>query len=129
MPAVTTRFDSTKHDMRNGRNTASPVSIGAKKVVHMLSSIGLIRTRMESGVHDFLGLPKLRSHRLNMTLLVRRDEAFRIFEPGGGNKESSGITHVRQHLKMCEQEECRAIAVYLPHQDLVRRLQLSSPGI
>ena len=57
MPAVTTRFDSTKHDMRKGKNTASPVSIGAQKAVHMLSTIDLIRTRMESGVHDSLGLP------------------------------------------------------------------------
>lgn len=27
MPAVTIRFDMTKHDIRNGRNTGSPVSM------------------------------------------------------------------------------------------------------
>jgi hypothetical protein len=27
MPAVTTKFDNTKHDIRNGRNTGSPVSV------------------------------------------------------------------------------------------------------
>jgi len=26
MPAVTTKFDTTKHDIRNGRKTGSPVS-------------------------------------------------------------------------------------------------------
>jgi hypothetical protein len=27
MPAVTTKFDKTKHDIRNGRKTGSPVSV------------------------------------------------------------------------------------------------------
>ena len=36
MPAVTIRFDMTKHDMRKGRNTASPVSISAQRVARRI---------------------------------------------------------------------------------------------
>lgn len=50
-----------------------------------------MRTRVESRVHDFLGLPYLGRHRRDMSLLVGSDEGFRILEPGGGHEESSGL--------------------------------------
>ena len=59
-----------------------------------------------------------------MSLLVRRDEPFRIFEPGGRNKESSNIRYFSQDIEMIQAEQFRVIVVNLPHQDLVKRLQV-----
>ena len=35
MPAVTTRFEITKHDMRKGRNTGLPVSYSGKQLLFL----------------------------------------------------------------------------------------------
>lgn len=63
-----------------------------------------MRTRVESRIHNFLGLPYLRCHRLDMSLLVGSDEIFRIFEPGGGDEESPGIIRVSQGLQVFQAE-------------------------
>ncbi len=41
IPAVTTRLEMTKHDMRNGRKTGSPVSAGCYYT--MLSDLVLFK--------------------------------------------------------------------------------------
>lgn len=39
MPAVTTRFDRTKQDMRKGRRTGSPVSVKSPSQIRLGQSV------------------------------------------------------------------------------------------
>lgn len=77
MPAVTTKLDSTKQDIRKGRKTGSPVSRERVQLVHgegfvpshyrrRASSL----TGMQRRVDNFLGLPQLRCHLVRLALLV-----------------------------------------------------------
>ena len=55
IPAVTTKFDRTKDDMRKGRKTGSPVSVDISD--HQRSRQPERFTWMKSRIYDFLCLP------------------------------------------------------------------------
>lgn len=79
----------TKHDMRKGRNTGSPVSVEEHQRVRSNHCEAKKRTRMECRIDHFLGLPQLRRHQPYTPLLVRGYERLRILQGSGGNKERS----------------------------------------
>ncbi len=85
MPAVTTRLDSTKHDMRNGSITGSPVSAMVSR--YLSSTLSAQLTRMQRRVDNLLGLPQLRRHLLGLALLVGYYGLLGLLEPGPANKE------------------------------------------
>ena len=71
MPAVTTRFDMTKHDIRNGKKTGNPVSVGylARHAAYRMLWRGG-HTGMEGRVDNLLGFPYFRSYAGNLSRFV-----------------------------------------------------------
>lgn len=89
MPAVTTRFVKTKLDMRNGRNTGSPVStLPSAYVAEALHRSGC-NTWVYRGIDYLLRAPQVWCHLRELSSLVSGDELFRIFETGGGCEKCS----------------------------------------
>lgn len=82
MPAVTTKLERTKEDMRNGSITGSPVS--AHRSVFPLRCQKLPRkqrTRMYRSIHDLLRMPQLRRHLPNLAQLIIRNQLLRVLQP------------------------------------------------
>lgn len=77
IPAVTTRLERTKQDMRKGRRTGLPVSVDPVSS-HSPHTPILLRnpsssTRMQCRIHNLLGLPYLGCHLIDLARLVRHD--------------------------------------------------------
>ena len=54
------------------------------------SLILLQLTRMKRAINHFLRPPQIRVHFFDITLLVSRDELFRLLQPGRGDEERAG---------------------------------------
>lgn len=90
MPAVTTKLEMTKQDIRKGRKTGSPVSnISLSQMPRSWLGKQCLDTRMKRRVHNFLRLPDLRRHDLGFPRLVQCDQSFGMFEARGGDEECS----------------------------------------
>ena len=109
MPAVTTKLERTKQDMRKGRKTFSPVSVsyfvslcvfsppndlGCRYVDAAMRNgmrSGVCRrmkhTGMESRVDELLGLPQVGRHGLDLSLLVGDEELLSLLETGIANEK------------------------------------------
>lgn len=86
MPTVTTKLDKTKHDIRNGSNTGSPVS----KIPFLsirLNNSQSSHTRMQRRVQNLLGVPQITVHLHLPPLLVARDERASLLKPLCINKQ------------------------------------------
>ena len=87
MPAVTTRFEITKQDIRKGRKTGWPVSILLSAYPHQ--SWQIPHTRMQRRIHHFLRLPYFRCHRLDLPLLIRQYQFLCMFKSRCRDEEGS----------------------------------------
>lgn len=67
---MTTKFDMTKQDMRNGRKTGLPVS-ACIRISRMVSHVE--HTRVEGRIDDLFGMPELSVHLCELALLVSCD--------------------------------------------------------
>ena len=88
MPAVTTKLDRTKHDMRKGMKTGWPVSARCQHLFYK-SLWRFARTWMQRRVYCLLRFPQVRRHVPQLARFIRRDELFRIFEASRGREECS----------------------------------------
>jgi hypothetical protein len=67
--------------MRNGRRTGSPVSC-LLSAFDSVPPMSIARTRVYCRIDDFLCVPQLRRHLLDLARLVSGDQLFGIFEAG-----------------------------------------------
>ena len=81
MPPVTIKFERTNDDIRNGRRTGSPVSC-LLSAFDSVPPMSIARTRVYCRIDDFLCVPQLRRHLLDLARLVSGDQLFGIFEAG-----------------------------------------------
>lgn len=81
MPAVTTRLDRTKEDIRNGSITGSPVSAPCQYFSpYCRKSSRKQRTRMYRRIHHLLRMPQLRRHLRNLAQLIIRNQLLRVLQ-------------------------------------------------
>jgi len=72
MPTVTTKLESTKQDILNGRKTGSPVSMTEFPVSASIGSYQdhVSLTGMQRRIDNLLGPPELRCHLFGLASLV-----------------------------------------------------------
>jgi len=89
IPAVTTKLEKMKADMRKGRRTGSPVSVLFTQHSFVQASLSMwcIRTRMKCAVDRLLRYPHLRRHLQDLALLVLNDQALCALEARGRCEE------------------------------------------
>ena len=89
IPAVTTKLEKMKADMRKGKRTGSPVSalFSQHSLVQASLSTWCIRTRVKCAVNRLLRYPHLRRHLQDLALLVLNDQTLCALEASGRCEE------------------------------------------
>jgi hypothetical protein len=89
IPAVTTKLEKMKADMRKGNSTGSPVSTLFPQHLFIRASPSewRVRTRVQCAVNRLLRYPHLRCHLRDLSLLVLNDQTLCALEASGRCEE------------------------------------------
>jgi len=89
IPAVTTKLEKMKADMRKGKRTGSPVSALFSQHSFVVASLSTryIRTRVKCAVNRLLRYPHLRRHLQDLALLVLNNQTLCALKASGRCEE------------------------------------------